>query len=139
MKTSLTFALALSALAVCTTAPAQTIYRCGPDGRSYSQTPCAGARVVQAQDERTDQQRREAQAVAHSQRDLGESLAADRQAREASLVPARAGLIGGRADPAKLSRQDQARTDVKSKSRDRGRAPRRSEHFEAVAPARRRS
>lgn len=41
---------------------AQTIYRCGPGGRSYSQVPCENGTVLDVQDPRTPQQQGEAQA-----------------------------------------------------------------------------
>jgi hypothetical protein len=45
-------------------AAAQKVYRCGPDGRIYQQTPCAEGQAVDASDTRTAEQRQAAQAVA---------------------------------------------------------------------------
>lgn len=50
---------------------APKVYRCGPDGRTYQQAPCADGKAVDAADPRTAEQRQAAQDVAR-----GESKAA---------------------------------------------------------------
>ena len=45
-------------------AMAQSIYRCGPDGRIYQQAPCTDGKPIDARDPRTPEQRAAAQAVA---------------------------------------------------------------------------
>jgi len=43
---------------------AQKVYRCGPDGSIYQQTPCAEGQAVDVSDPRTTEQRKQAQAGA---------------------------------------------------------------------------
>jgi hypothetical protein len=62
-------------------APAQPVYRCGPDGR-YSQTPCEGG-VALPTDARTDKERAAAQELAERERKLAAQLEKERLAREA--------------------------------------------------------
>ena len=56
--------LAAAALTLPAAALAQTIYRCGPDGRIYQQAPCTDGKAIDASDPRTPEQRAAAQAVA---------------------------------------------------------------------------
>lgn len=63
-------------------AGAQTIYRCGADGRSYSDTPCPGGRAVAVADERSAQDRQAAERVAARDRALARRLRDDRLAAE---------------------------------------------------------
>ena len=63
-------------------ADAQTVYRCGPDGREYSQAPCPAGREVDVSDARSAGQRQAAAAVVKDQNRLADQLAAERQARE---------------------------------------------------------
>ena len=48
------------ALLAATAATAQTVYRCGPAGSEYRQTPCAGGQIVNVADPRSEAQRSEA-------------------------------------------------------------------------------
>lgn len=70
-------------LAAAVPASAQTVYRCGADGRSYSQTPCAGGRVVDVDDARTPEQQQQAQTAADRDARLGAALERDRRMEEA--------------------------------------------------------
>lgn len=65
------------------TAAAQTVYRCGPDGREYRQTPCPDGRAVEVGDARSESQRREAASAAQHDAALAERLRRERQAQEA--------------------------------------------------------
>lgn len=56
--------LAAAALTLHAGALAQSIYRCGPDGRIYQQAPCTDGKAIDASDPRTPEQRAAAQAVA---------------------------------------------------------------------------
>jgi len=76
-------AVLLLALAV-TPAIAQKIYRCGADGREYSQTPCKPSQTVDAADPRTAAQREQARANAKADVKLAEALERERHAREAA-------------------------------------------------------
>jgi hypothetical protein len=63
---------------------AQKIYRCGADGREYSQTPCTASQTVDASDRRTPAQRKQAQANAKADAKLADTLERERHAREAA-------------------------------------------------------
>jgi hypothetical protein len=75
--------LALAAPAV-PAAPPQTVYRCGPGGRVYSQTPCADGRPMTVDDPRTPGQRQEAADVARREAKAAQQLAEERRQREAA-------------------------------------------------------
>jgi hypothetical protein len=76
-------ATALLLLAVLASpADAAGIYRCGPDGRTYSQTPCADGRLIDAADPRSDAERAEAKRVAARERNTAADLERERRARE---------------------------------------------------------
>ena len=91
MSRAVLFALVLAAGA----AQAQTqVYRCGVDGRSYSQEPCAQGRAVEVSDARTAQQA--AQTRQAALRDAREADALERARLRAEQQAARQGpaLIG---------------------------------------------
>ena len=62
---------------------AQSVWRCGPDGRSYADAPCEGGRQVDVADPRGAEAVVEARAQADRQRQLARELAAERREREA--------------------------------------------------------
>ncbi len=72
--------LLLSALAQA--APPQTVYRCGPDGRVYSQTPCADGKALSADDPRSASQQKAAREVAERDAEQARKLADERRQRE---------------------------------------------------------
>ena len=65
-------------------APPQTVYRCGPDGRVYSQTPCADGKPVTVDDPRSGEQQKAAREVASRDADHARKLADERHQREAA-------------------------------------------------------
>ena len=71
-------------VAVAVAAPPQTVYRCGPDGRVYSQTPCADGRPVTTEDTRSASQQKSAQEVAERDAQQAQKLADERRQREAA-------------------------------------------------------
>ncbi|MGA0610425.1 hypothetical protein [Caldimonas sp. KR1-144] len=73
---------------------AQTVYRCGPDGRSYSQTPCADGRAIEVADTRSDEQRRQSRAAIDADKRLADELERERLASERRPTPAAASLGG---------------------------------------------
>jgi hypothetical protein len=94
MNNAASFALLLAALASLATvqaAPPQTVYRCGPDGRVYSQTPCADGKVVDADDPRSSSQQKAARAVAERDAEQARKLADERRRREAAVKGQQAG------------------------------------------------
>jgi hypothetical protein len=75
--------LCACALAAAAPAAAQTVYRCGPGGSSYSQTPCPGGRAIDVDDSRTPEQQQQAQSAADRDARLGAALERDRRMEEA--------------------------------------------------------
>ena len=63
-------------------AQAPTIWRCGADGRSYSDTPCPGGLEVAVADPRSGPQVQAAQAAAARDRRLAEQLVREREQRD---------------------------------------------------------
>ncbi|ARN19304.1 hypothetical protein [Piscinibacter gummiphilus] len=89
----------LAALAVClaglaATGHAATIYRCGPEGRTFSQIPCPAGegRALDVSDTRDAGQRAEAQDAVRRTAAAADSMAAARERLEAARVRA-PGLI----------------------------------------------
>lgn len=70
------------------TAQAQTIWRCGADGKSYSDTPCKDGRTVEAPLPRPAADIDAARQVADREQESAERLRAERRQRE------RVGSIG---------------------------------------------
>jgi hypothetical protein len=126
--------LLLIATLTCISANAQAVYRCGPAGRSYSQTPCAQGRAVEVSDERSTQQRRDAIKVAERERALADSLQQDRLVRE-SQARASAGLIDGRIGGARVAQAEPTKKTGKTKKRS-GKASQHADRYKAVSAPR---
>lgn len=104
-----------------------TVYRCGPDGKQYSATPCPGGSAL-PDDARSAEERRAAEDVAARDRKLADRLAADRRAREKAIVPAAAANVGPAAAqaPAGASAPKKAQGKPKPKpSKPKASAPQR--------------
>lgn len=92
-------ALALSGLLACgagCAGAASTVYRCGDDGRSYSQQPCPGGQPLSVEDPRSAQERRDGETAAARQSRAAELLVRERERegavpRAASLGRSRSG------------------------------------------------
>lgn len=69
----------------------QTVWRCGADGRSYSDSPCAEGRVVAVADTRSEADVMAARAVAEREQTLARQLAQQNKASAAQL-PVMAGI-----------------------------------------------
>jgi len=69
-------------------AQAQMVYRCGPQGREYSDQPCKQARPVDVGPAPTAAQRAQAQRAADGEARRAEALRRERHARERSAQPA---------------------------------------------------
>ena len=121
--------LLLAATLVCTAVQAQTVYRCGPDGREYSQTPCPQGRAVDVSDERSAEQRAAAAVRVREDQARGEALERERLDRE-SIQPAMAGKINGRPAPAEPATVATRSTKKKTKAKK----PTNGD-FVAIAPA----
>jgi hypothetical protein len=87
---SLSLLLALASADVA----AQKVYRCGPDGREYSQTPCPAGRELDVADPRSEAQRREAREAAAGDARLAKDLQAERREREREAAARGTGLAG---------------------------------------------
>jgi hypothetical protein len=74
--------LTTAALLLTGAATAQTVWRCGPDGRSYPETPCAEGRVFAVADPRSTADVAQARAVAVRELALARELVQQRRDRE---------------------------------------------------------
>ena len=95
---------------------AAEIYRCGPNGAVYSQTPCGEGRRVELMDKRNDEQRLQAQQVNERTVTLASSLERDRLSSEAAHRPAMAGSFS---TPAKKVSNTVSRSNAKAKAKKR--------------------
>ena len=77
------FALLLTGT-VALAAPPQTVYRCGPDGRVYSQTPCADGKALSTDDPRSASQQKAGREVAERDAEQARRLADERRQGEAA-------------------------------------------------------
>lgn len=102
------------AVALITPLAAAEIYRCGPNGSTYSQVPCADGRRVEALDVRSHEQRLQARRVNERTVALASSLERDRLASEAANRPALAGRFSA---PAKKASSDAPQPHSKSKAK----------------------
>lgn len=75
---------------------AQTVYRCGAEGRSYSHTPCPDGRALNVSDARSPTERAQGAAAAERTARLADSMERDRLMAEAALRPPKAISLGGR-------------------------------------------
>jgi hypothetical protein len=66
-------------------APPQTVYRCGPDGRLYSQTPCADGKAIDTDDARPAGQQKTDRDVAARDAEMARQLAEERRQRDAAV------------------------------------------------------
>lgn len=85
-------ALAWLLAAVLAAPAAQNVYRCA--NGSYSATPCEGGTAIDAADNRSGEQRREATDAARRDAALADRMAAERRARERQAAPTRAANVG---------------------------------------------
>jgi hypothetical protein len=83
----------LSTTLVCAQA---TVYRCGPDGKTYSQTPCAGGKQIDASDTRTEAQRADSLATTAADKKRADAMERERKALEAAQKPAMASGFNSR-------------------------------------------
>jgi hypothetical protein len=112
-------------VALITPVAAAEIYRCGPNGNTYSQMPCADGRRVDALDVRSHEQRLQARQVNERTLALASSLERDRLASEAANRPALAGSFSATAkkassdapQPHSKSRAKRMRTSTQAANR----------------------
>jgi hypothetical protein len=129
MKLS-TFSALVLLVGLAHTATAQTVYRCGPDGREYSQAPCAQGQAVDVSDPRSAEQQAAAQKRARDDEAAGRTMERERRAREAAAAPSQAGSFS----------RPVAATSAKSASPPARKKAKKKKHqdaegdFKAVAP-----
>ena len=110
---------------------AAPIYRCGPDGRVYSQAPCADGRLIDAADPRSEAQRVEARRAVARERKAANDMERERRTQEAAQEPAAATGFNGRPARAEVAEPKRPR----GKSKNRGTKPKAgAEDFVAVEP-----
>ena len=102
------------AVALIAPAAAADVYRCGPNGSTYSQTPCAEGRRIELIDARSDEQRLQASQVNERTVALASALERDRLANEAALRPALAGSFNA---PVKTASNNTVRPDTSAKAK----------------------
>lgn len=73
-----------------------TVYRCGPDGKTYSDSACPDGKTVAAADARTAEQRRNAEDVVRRDREFADRMAKEREQRERNAP----GAVGIGSSPA---------------------------------------
>ena len=86
-------------LFVASAAQAQTVWRCGPDGRSYADAPCRDGRAIAVAEARPAADLSAAQDVARREKGLAAQLVRERQQRESQAVAGPAGFHSLRPAP----------------------------------------
>ena len=77
-----------------TSAQAQSIWRCGSEGRSYSDRPCSEGRALDVSDARSTLDVQAAREVADRERRLADTLEQERLQREREALARGPGLAG---------------------------------------------
>ena len=113
--------LAAVVLQMPTTAQAQTVWRCGEGGRTYSESPCPGGRQVNAADTRTAAQAQTARDEVKRSQDFAarmrkERLEDEKRNRAANAVAANLG-------PTKASDKTSEKPKAKAKPKSHRRHP----------------
>jgi hypothetical protein len=110
---------------------AQTVWRCGADGRSYSDSPCTDGRVVAVADSRSTGEVDTAQGIVEREQTLAKHLAEQRKVREAQL-PMMAGIPHTQPEAAVKKPKGSSKQASKQASR---RSPATLGTWQATAPA----
>ena len=76
------------------------VFRCGPDGRVYSQTPCKDGYEVNADDARSAEQRKAAAETLNRDGKLADKMTREREAKEAAAAKQVAGSFDKAKAPA---------------------------------------
>jgi hypothetical protein len=113
--------LAAQATAAQTTA-AQTVWRCGADGKTYSNVPCPEGRALEATEARPGADTTAAQQAAQREKALAERLAREREQKESKAGLAAAGIRSGKAasEPVKPKASEKP---LKKQSRAKSKKP----------------
>lgn len=89
---SIRLVLMWSLLAAGAVAQAQTVWRCGADGRSYGDSPCPEGRTVVVADARSPAEVAQGRAVLAQDQRLVQQLVAERREREREALARGSGL-----------------------------------------------
>lgn len=118
-------------LVTASAAQAQTVWRCGPDGRSYSDAPCRDGRAVDVTQARPAADLIGAQAMAQREKALAARLALESQQRATVTSTGLSGIRDSRpADAAGVKPRARAQAKEKAKRRLED-----ADTFRAIAPA----
>jgi hypothetical protein len=113
-----------------------TVYRCGPDGKTYSQEPCKGGKRVDASDTRTEAQRADSLATTAADKKRADAMENERKAREAAQKPATASGFNSRpaaaSDPVKA--EDKGKRHKKRVKKVAGDKPQKASPKAAAKP-----
>ena len=90
-----------------------TVYRCGPDGRTYSDSACPDGKTIAAADARSAEQRRHAEDVVRRDREFADRMAKEREQRERNAP----GAVGIGSSPAPKATKTAAATGPKKSLR----------------------
>lgn len=105
-----------------------TVYRCGPDGKTYSQEPCKDGKKIDASDTRTEAQRADSLATTAADKKRADALERERMAREAAQKPSAASGFNSRpaaaSDPTKA--EDKAKRQKKRVKKVAGDKPKKA-------------
>lgn len=126
MKT-LTFALMLACAVARAAEP--SVWRCGTEGRSYSDSPCPGGQLVAVADPRSELQRAEARDAVRKDQAIARQLVQERQQREAYLRARGPGLIAIK--PVTAPRSESLKPRQKAKEKEKAPRPDRASRPEA--------
>ena len=119
---------------------AQAIWRCGPDGRSFSDTPCPEGRALPVADTRPSEDVAEARARADRDIRLADKLRRERLREEAAQRGSGLAALGPVAADARVTpRRQELRQAPRAKPAVRRPGPEADGTFRAVAPASRRA
>ena len=116
-------------LFIASAAQAQTVWRCGPDGRSYSDAPCRDGRALEVAQARPAADLSGAQDMAQREKALAAKLVLESQQRAAVTTAGLSGIRDSRpADTAAVKPKAKARAKGKRRLED-------ADTWRAVAPA----
>lgn len=112
-----------------------TVYRCGPDGRSFSEKPCAdgSGHTMNVDDSRTDAERSAAREVAQREARVANGLARDNRQQERSQRPGGAISLSGPGKAGKAAKAAAAKPGEKAR-RPKTSKPAAPDGFTAVQP-----
>jgi len=114
-----------------------TVYRCG---NSYSQSPCAGGKVVEVEDGRSEAQGAQTRSAAERDARNAAVMEKDRLRQDARAapayigVPAAAAAVAAPVEPAKKAAKDRTKEPAKSRAKAGPGKPHKPEQFVAAVP-----